>query len=79
MRSFGSPRCTRCSQVSQLAFTVSVMLVTLQSPAHAREKERERSMEHQTSYRTIKIVDGGHFALDTAADQIAMLVRDFMK
>src|SRR5579864_3613768 len=57
MRSFGSPRCTRCSQVSQLAFTVSVMLVSLQSTAHAREKERGKSMEHQTSYRTIKIDD----------------------
>jgi pimeloyl-ACP methyl ester carboxylesterase len=27
----------------------------------------------------IHIVDGGHFAIDTAADQIAMLIRDFMK
>ncbi len=27
----------------------------------------------------VHIVDGGHFALDTAADQIAQLVRDFMK
>jgi hypothetical protein len=27
----------------------------------------------------IHIVDGGHFALDTAADQIAQFVRDFMK
>jgi pimeloyl-ACP methyl ester carboxylesterase len=26
----------------------------------------------------IHVVDGGHFALDTAADQIAMLVRDFV-
>ena len=26
----------------------------------------------------IHIVDGGHFALDTAADDIAALVRDFM-
>src|ERR1700735_174739 len=27
----------------------------------------------------IHIVDGGHFALDTAADEIAFLVREFMK
>src|ERR1700743_1302726 len=27
----------------------------------------------------VHIVDGGHFALDNAADQIAQLVRDFMK
>ncbi|MGB9434891.1 MAG: alpha/beta hydrolase, partial [Candidatus Acidiferrum sp.] len=27
----------------------------------------------------VHIVDGGHFALDTAADQIAQLVRDFLK
>jgi pimeloyl-ACP methyl ester carboxylesterase len=27
----------------------------------------------------VHIVDGGHFALDTAADHIAELVRDFMK
>ena len=27
----------------------------------------------------VHIVDGGHFALDTAADQIAELVRDFLK
>jgi pimeloyl-ACP methyl ester carboxylesterase len=26
----------------------------------------------------VHIVDGGHFALDTAADQIAMIVRDFL-
>jgi len=25
------------------------------------------------------IVDGGHFALDTAADEIAFLIRTFMK
>jgi len=27
----------------------------------------------------VHIVDGGHFALDTAADQISQYVRDFMK
>jgi pimeloyl-ACP methyl ester carboxylesterase len=27
----------------------------------------------------VHIVDGGHFALDTAADEIAQLVREFMK
>ena len=27
----------------------------------------------------VYIVDGGHFALDTAADQIAQLVRGFVK
>jgi len=27
----------------------------------------------------VHIVNGGHFALDTAADQIAQLVRSFMK
>jgi hypothetical protein len=26
----------------------------------------------------VHIVDGGHFALDTAAEQIAQYVRDFM-
>jgi pimeloyl-ACP methyl ester carboxylesterase len=27
----------------------------------------------------VHVLDAGHFALDTAADQIAQLVRDFMK
>ena len=27
----------------------------------------------------IHVLDAGHFALETAADQIAQLVRDFMK
>ncbi len=48
-------------------------------------------MEYPTFYRTkqidrrdvpkaeIHIVDGGHFALDTEADEIAALVRTFMK
>jgi hypothetical protein len=27
----------------------------------------------------VHIVDGGHFALDTAADEIAMLVSNFLK
>ena len=27
----------------------------------------------------VQVLDAGHFALDTAADQIAQLVRDFMK
>jgi len=27
----------------------------------------------------VHIVDGGHFALDTAADEIAQLVRNFVK
>jgi pimeloyl-ACP methyl ester carboxylesterase len=27
----------------------------------------------------VHIVDGGHFALDTAADQIAQLIQGFMK
>jgi len=27
----------------------------------------------------IHIVDGGHFALDTAADEIAFIIREFMK
>ena len=27
----------------------------------------------------VQIVDGGHFALDTAADQIAQLVSEFIK
>jgi len=27
----------------------------------------------------VHFVDGGHFALDTAADQIAQFVRGFMK
>jgi len=26
----------------------------------------------------VHVVDGGHFALDTAADEIAGLVRDFV-
>jgi hypothetical protein len=28
---------------------------------------------------SINVVEAGHFALDTAADEIAQLVRDFMK
>ena len=27
----------------------------------------------------VHVLDAGHFAFDTAADQIAQLVRDFMK
>ena len=27
----------------------------------------------------VHVLDAGHFALDTAADQIAQLVREFMK
>ena len=27
----------------------------------------------------VHVLDAGHFALDTAADQIAQLVRDFVK
>jgi hypothetical protein len=27
----------------------------------------------------VHVFDAGHFALDTAADQMAQLVRDFMK
>jgi hypothetical protein len=27
----------------------------------------------------VHVLDAGHFALDTAADQIAQLVRNFMK
>ena len=27
----------------------------------------------------VHLVDGGHFAFDTAADRIARLIRDFMK
>jgi hypothetical protein len=29
--------------------------------------------------RTLKVLDAGHFALDTAADQLAHLVGGFMK
>jgi pimeloyl-ACP methyl ester carboxylesterase len=27
----------------------------------------------------VHVLDAGHFALDTAADQIAQIVRDFLK
>ena len=37
------------------------------------------SYRHDVPKAEVHIVDGGHFALDTAADQIAQLVRDFMK
>jgi len=32
----------------------------------------------ETSNAEIHIVDGGHFALDIAADEIAVLVRSFI-
>ena len=31
------------------------------------------------AHALIEILEGGHFALDTAADQIAMLIRQFIK
>ena len=34
---------------------------------------------HDVASAEVHIVDGGHFALDTAADPIAELVRNFMK
>jgi len=40
------------------------------------EPERYRK---DVSKAEVHVLDAGHFALDTAADQIAQLVRDFMK
>jgi hypothetical protein len=34
---------------------------------------------HDVPKAQVRVLDAGHFALDTAADQIAQLVRDFMK
>ena len=36
------------------------------------------SYRKDVSNAEVHIVDGGHFALDTAADEIAALVRGFM-
>src|ERR1700720_3927720 len=53
MRLCGSPRWTRCLQVSCMAFVGSVMLASFQLPAHAQGKERP--VEHPTVYRAIQI------------------------
>ena len=37
------------------------------------------SYRHDVPKAEIHIVDGPHFALDTAADQIAQYIREFMK
>jgi pimeloyl-ACP methyl ester carboxylesterase len=41
-----------------------------------REPERYRKDVHGAQ---VRVLDAGHFALDTKADEIAGLVRDFMK
>src|SRR6266498_2434423 len=53
MRIFSSPRGTRGLQVSLMTLAVSVMLALLQFLAQAKGKERP--VERQTFYRTIKI------------------------
>jgi pimeloyl-ACP methyl ester carboxylesterase len=53
MRLFGSPRWTRCLQVSCMALVGSVMLASFQLPAHSQGKERP--VEHPTVYRAIQI------------------------
>ena len=57
MRFFGSPRWTRCLQVSYMALAGSVMLASFQLQAHAQGKARgkERPVEHPTVYRAIQI------------------------
>ena len=92
MRLFNSPRCTRCLEVSRMALMVFVTLASFQLAAQAQRKERP--MEHPTLYRTtqmdglsickdvpnaqVHILDAGHFALDTAADEISALARGFV-
>jgi len=47
-----------------------------ESSFDAGEPERYRKAVPKAQ---VHVVDGGHFALDTAADEVAALVRDFMK
>ncbi len=56
---------------------ISVMLASF--PLLAQAQGKDHAMEHPTLYRTTQI-DGWalHFALGTAADQIAQLVRNFL-
>jgi pimeloyl-ACP methyl ester carboxylesterase len=49
-----------------------------------RVNRRIKPMTHQEAYRRdvpdarVHLLDAGHFALDTAADEIAALVRGFV-
>ena len=43
------------------------------------DSSEPEAYRHDVPNAQVHIVDGGHFALDTAADQIAQLVRNFMK
>src|ERR1700724_1983097 len=53
MRLFSSPGCTRCLQVSCMAWVASVVLASFQLQAQAPGKGH--AMEHPTFYRTIPI------------------------
>jgi pimeloyl-ACP methyl ester carboxylesterase len=57
MRLFGSPRWTRCLEVSCMALTGSVMLASFQllTRLPARAQGKERPVYHPTLYRTIQI------------------------
>ena len=42
------------------------------------ELSEPEAYRHDVPAAEVHVLDAGHFALDTAADQIAQLVRDFM-
>ncbi|MGC2281629.1 MAG: hypothetical protein WA603_16565, partial [Candidatus Acidiferrales bacterium] len=44
-----------CLRVSRVAVVVSVMLVAFSSLAQGQGREKEHSLEHAISYRTIQI------------------------
>jgi pimeloyl-ACP methyl ester carboxylesterase len=43
------------------------------------ELSEPEAYRRHVSKAEVHILDAGHFALDTAADQIALIVRNFMK
>jgi pimeloyl-ACP methyl ester carboxylesterase len=43
------------------------------------ELSEPEAYRRDVSKAEVHILDAGHFALDTAADQIALIVRNFMK
>jgi hypothetical protein len=43
------------------------------------ELSEPEAYRRDVSKAEVHILDAGHFALDTAADQIALIVRSFMK
>ena len=58
--------------------TPRLLVIWGEYEASFEPSERE-SYRRDVPSAQVHIVDGGHFALDTAADQIAQLIRVFLK